>query len=531
VLGAGSAFGGAEVNPYTNIITRFAGNGFPCQVGSCRDGSLATDAALNDPHGIAVNKAGNMFIADTEDNQIREVSASGIISTFAGTATQCANPPACGDGGPAKAAQLSFPAGVAVAPDGTVYIADWFDEEVRAVSPSGKISRFAGTGKSCTTAPACGDGGPATSAQLRDPQAVAVDSHGNVYIADSADNEVRMVSPSGIISRVAGTGSACSSPPSCGDGGPATSARLSGPRGVSVDGGGNLYIADTEDNEVRMVSPAGTISRLAGTGAHCPSSSSPCGDGGSALSAQLSAPYGVMPGNGGVYVSDTGDSEVRFISGATITRFAGNGRACAQPPAAPPDCGDGQPAADAEVADPEGLAIGSGGRVFIADANDNEIRQVARGRRPTPPPEPPTISRLRVKPAAVALHGRLARGRCVRATRHNRLDRRCRRHLHLRISYSVNVFALVKLSVYRAAPGRIFKGSCVPLNPFNRHGQHCHVPKSLLDVFQRSSQPGGHHISWNGRAGRHRLRPGTYVVTASVLGSGPLAEVAFTVKR
>src|SRR5437588_2128677 len=170
-----------------------------------------------------------------------------------GTGTQCSAPPDCGDGGFATQATLSFPQGVAVGPEGSVYVADFGDSEIRKIAIDGTITTVAGGGTFCSTTPSCGDGGPATDAHLSFPEGVAVDQRtGDIYIADTLDNEVRKISARGTITRLAGTGVACSTPSSCGDGGPATSARLSSPGGVAVDSKGNVYIADSGDQAVRM---------------------------------------------------------------------------------------------------------------------------------------------------------------------------------------------------------------------------------------------------------------------------------------
>ena len=201
------------------------------------------------------------------------------------------------------------------------------------------IYTIAGDGSPCTTAPACGDGAAATGAQLRTPEAVAVDGAGNVYVADAADDEIRKITPAGVITRIAGTGAGCSTPPACGDGGPATDARLSFPEGVAVDAAGNVYIADFSDSEVRKVTPAGTITTIAGNGSQC-AGPPVCGDGGPATSARL-RPDGVAVRDGIVYITDFGDNEVRRVApDGTITTIAGTGSPCSSSTAA---CGDGGP--------------------------------------------------------------------------------------------------------------------------------------------------------------------------------------------
>ena len=217
---------------------------------------------------MAVDASGNLYIADTGNNRIRKVSATGIITTVAGNGSAGYS----GDGGPATSAQLDGPEGVAVDGSGNLYIADTCNNRIRKVSATGIITTVAGNG----SAGYSGDGGPATSAQLSLPAGVAVDGSGNLYIADSGNNRIRKVSATGIITTVAGNGS----PGYSGDGGPATSAQLNQPAGVAVDASGNLYIADSSNNRIRKVSATGIITTVAGNGFDGYS-----GDGGPATSA------------------------------------------------------------------------------------------------------------------------------------------------------------------------------------------------------------------------------------------------------
>ena len=232
------------------------------------------------------------------------------ITTFAGN--QSLGPGFSGNGALATAAQLNNPDGVAVDGSGNVYISDFNNAVVRVVTPDGKINPFAGTG---TTGHA-GDGGLATSAQLTGPLGLAVDSSGNVYIADGPNNSIRKVSTSGIITTVAGGTAGFG-----GDGGAATSAALNFPTAVAVDASGNLYIADSANHRIREVS-GGIISTIAGTTVFGFS-----GDNGPATSAQLYLPKGVaVDSHGNVYIADTGNQRIREITGTTITTIAGNGQ-------------------------------------------------------------------------------------------------------------------------------------------------------------------------------------------------------------
>ena len=237
------------------IISTVAGT--PGASGYSGDGGPATSAELQHAWGVAVDSAGNLYIADTFNQIIRKVNAaSGTITTVAGTPGTSGY---SGDGGPATSAELSLPYGVAVDSSGNLYIADLGNSLVRKVNASGTITTVAGTPG---TIGYSGDGGPATSAELQYAWGVAVDSAGNLYIADTQNCRIRKVNASGTITTVAGNGTSGYS----GDGGPATSAELSYPYGVAVDSAGNLYIADTQNYRIRKVNASGTITTVAGNG-------------------------------------------------------------------------------------------------------------------------------------------------------------------------------------------------------------------------------------------------------------------------
>ena len=216
------------------------------------DNGPATKAQMMQPVSVALDGAGNLYIADSQDQRVRKVDATGVITTLAGTG----NRDFSGDGGPAATAGLNTPSGVAVDTAGNVYIADRLNHRIRRVTAAGIITTFAGTG----TASFSGDGGPATSATLNSPDAVAVDGAGNVYISDTNNRRIRKVTPAGTITTVAGGGLVGGN---FGDGGPATSASLALPNGVAVDGAGNVFIADSNHGRVRKVlSAAGPVLTL-----------------------------------------------------------------------------------------------------------------------------------------------------------------------------------------------------------------------------------------------------------------------------
>ena len=235
----------------SGVITTVAGIG---ERGYSGDGGPALEARLNRPSDVAVDEAGNLYIASSGNDSIRRVDTSGVIPTVAGSGERGYS----GDGGPALEARLSYPNGVAVDGSGNIYIAELGNYRLRRVDAAGTITTIAGSGLSG----ARGDGGPANQAQLYRPRDVTVDRSGNLYIADTYNDRIRRVDTSGIITTVAGIGERGYS----GDGGPAVEARLHRPSDIAVDGAGNLYIADTGNQRIRRVDATGIITTIAGSG-------------------------------------------------------------------------------------------------------------------------------------------------------------------------------------------------------------------------------------------------------------------------
>jgi hypothetical protein len=316
------------------------------------NGLEATSTPLLRPHGLAYDTAGNYYIADTDQNVIREVSPAGIITTVGGDGEQGY----AGDGGPATAAILDSPSGVAVDSNGNIYIADTHNNVIReVVATSGDIATIAGTG----VAGYSGDGLTATAATLNYPTAVAVDSNGNVYIADTNNHRIREITGT-TINTVAGDGEQFYS----GDGGLATAAGLDSPNGVAVDSALNIYIGDTHNQRVRMVA-AGIITTLAGTGVEGYN-----GDG-TATAVELARPRGVaVDASGNVYLADSDNNLIRSISGGNVTTIAGTSLEGYS--------GDGGAALSAWLDTPDAVAI-SGATILFSDTENDRVRVVSAG--------------------------------------------------------------------------------------------------------------------------------------------------------
>ena len=342
-----------KVTAATGNMGQFAGNGGFKFSG---DGGPASIGIFNQPTSVAVDAAGNLYIADYGNNRIRKVS-NGIVTTFAGNGV----PAYAGDNGPAANASLNQPFAVAVDSSGALYIADYGNNVVRKVA-SGTITTVAGTGIGGYS----GDGGPAKAATLANPAGIAVDLTGNIYIADAGNDVIRRVS-NGIISTVAGNGMQTFS----GDGGPANKASLQINTyyfaGIAVDSIGNLYIADTGNARVRVVSGGnGTITTFAGNGQQNSS-----GDGGPATGAGLNPSGLALDPDGSLYIADSNNNYVRKVSNGTITTIAGNGSYSFS--------GDGAPAIQAGINGPVGLALDSAGNLFIAEPSDGEETLLENG--------------------------------------------------------------------------------------------------------------------------------------------------------
>ena len=366
------------------------------------DGTISTvvSSGVTSPWGLACDASGNVYIADSSANVVRKMTPQGGLTTFAGTGTAAY----AGDEAAATLARLSNPYGVSVDAAGNVYISDTGNNVVRNVDTKGIIRTLAGNNLNSNYG-LLGDGGPATSAGLSYPQGAGVDSDGNLYICDLANNRIRKVTTDGIIHTAVGGGAA-----SGGDGGPAASAQLNGPYGVAVDNSGDLFIAESLSNKVRKVAPDGTIATIAGNGTQGSS-----GDGGPALQAEFYMPWGIAADNrGNVFVGDFRNAEVRKVDASgKITLFTGTGYVAGlafdaagnlyisqyassqiwkvdsngkgdifagvnnSGSQTPQFAGDGGPALKASFAQPTGLAADSNGNLYIADLGNQRVRKIS----------------------------------------------------------------------------------------------------------------------------------------------------------
>ncbi len=317
------------------------------------DDATATNAALDAPYGVAVDALGNLFIADYENQRVRKVDSNDIITTVAGDGFNGFS----GDGGPATNASLRYPAGVAADASGSIFIADSYNQRVRKVDTNGIITTVAGNG----TAGYSGDGAAATNASLSYPNAVAVDGSGNLFIADTDNERIRKVDTAGVITTVAGNGVSGFS----GDGAPATNALLSRPSALAVDASGDVFIADTYNYCIREVAANGLIMTVAGNG-----TGGYAGDGAPAVNAKLNDPYGVaLDSAGDLFITDTYNERIRKVDlNGIITTVAGDGFNGF--------FGDGGPATEAELWQPTGVAVDASDNLFIGDSSNDRIRRV-----------------------------------------------------------------------------------------------------------------------------------------------------------
>lgn len=344
-----------------NLISRIDAKGMLTNVvgtghsGFSGDGGPATKAEMNVPAGLAFDAKGNLYIADRANHRVRRVDTKGTITTVAGNGTAGFS----GDGGPATKASLNLPSGLVVDSKGNLYIADRSNNRVRVVSSNGIIKTFAGNGENGYH----GDNMPALKATLDKPFGLALDKHNNLYIADRGNNRVRKVDASGLISTVAGDGGFYF----IGDNGPAYRASIAGPTGLAVDGDGNVYIADRQNNRIRMVDKLGMIRTVMGTGQQDYN-----GDSELARETNLHLPFSVaLDKKGDLLVIDRSHYRIRklIMKGNKVTTVAGNGIKLFG--------GDGGPSQGANLEFPHGIDVDSNDNVIIADKAHYRIRKIS----------------------------------------------------------------------------------------------------------------------------------------------------------
>jgi hypothetical protein len=342
-------------NINAQIITTIAGNGSNAYSG---DGGQATLAGIYAPSGVVFDPMGNLYIVSV-NGRVRMVNTTGIITTLAGTSTMGYS----GDGGPATAAQFYDPEGIKTDALGNLYIADWGNSRIRVINSSGILNTKAGSGTGVYN----GDGMPAVSADIDTPTNISFDAAGNLYIADQGNNRIRKVNTSGIISTVAGYGSAgsCCSGGYGGDGGPATAGQLNGPSAIAFDVAGNMYIADELNNRIRMVNTAGMITTVAGNGTLGYS-----GDEGKATDAELHYPSDIaFDATGNLYIADSQNNRIRMVNtSGIISTVVGNGTSGFS--------GDGGFSTLAEIYLPERLAFDNAGNLYFSDSYNSRVRKV-----------------------------------------------------------------------------------------------------------------------------------------------------------
>ena len=316
--------------------------------GQLPSGSLnatGTAASFSHPEGVAVDASGNVYVADTSNSEIRKITAGAIVATFAGTAGS----PGAGNG-TGTGASFDNPVGIAVDGSGNVYVADSGNDDIREISTAGVVITLAGTGSTGFT------NATGTSASFDNPTGVAVDASGNVYVADQTNDSIRKIAPGGVVSTLAGSGSTGSA------NGTGTAASFDNPTGLAVDAAGNVYVADQNNFEIRKITPGGVVSVLAGTGATGSVNAT-------GTAASFNHPYDVtVDARGNVYVADGGNDLIREITPAgVVTTLAGTVGSTGSTNAT---------GIFASFSSPWGVAINSSDQLFVADTDNNMIREI-----------------------------------------------------------------------------------------------------------------------------------------------------------
>ncbi len=340
-------------------VSTFAGSG---TAGS--NDATGTLASFNYPAGVCADAAGNIYVADQSNNKIRKITPAGVVTTFAGLG---ANGFANGQG---TAAAFLVPKGLCADAAGNIYVADYGNHEIRKITPAGLVTTFAGTGRIGNI------DGPIISAKFSYPSGVCADAAGNIYVADTYNHKIRKITPAGLVSTLAGTGSAGNID------GPATSAKFNYPSGVCVDASGNIYVADASNHKIRKITPSGAVSTLAGTGSNG-------NNDGPGIAAKFYYPSGVcVDASGNIYVADAYNDKIRKItpSGAVST-LAGTGSHGSN---------DGLGTV-ASFYRPSGICADAAGNIYVGDSYNNKIRKIQEV-----PPAPPAVNYVNL-PASVCM--------------------------------------------------------------------------------------------------------------------------------
>jgi uncharacterized protein (TIGR03437 family) len=377
---------GVRIRKVSNgAIQTIAGDDYLHAIG---DGASATAAELSNPSALWLDASGSLVIADTGTQRVRKVDSSGIIATLAGTGLAAAG----AEGAVAATAALLNPVGVVKDPAGNVLILE--SDRIQQVGTDGRIRTVMGSGSHAQSI----DGLPPVQTSLVSPHGLCIDRAANVYVADA--HRILKWPPGGVVTTVAGNGL----PGAAGDGAQATLAQLWWPHACAVDSFGNLYIADTSNHRIRKVDASGIITTMAGTGAQGSS-----GDEGAATSADLNLPAGVAADdNGGIFISDTGNNRIRQVTpDGVIHTIAGTGAASYG--------GDGGAALNAQIYGPAGILLDGAGDLFFADTSNNRVRMLLPNGVISPPPVV-VLPPLAVANAASLIAGPVAPGELVTIT-------------------------------------------------------------------------------------------------------------------
>jgi len=438
--------------------------------GFAGDGGPATSAHLNGPAGLAAAANGTVYVADTINQRIRAIDAAGRITTIAGSGGRGFG----GDGGPALGATFQDPTAIALAPDGSLYIADSGNSRLRVARPDGTIATVAGTSDQGFS----GDDGPAAAAQVNSPAGVVVDPAGRVFFSDTGNQRVREIGTNGRIATIAGNGQTGGA----GDGGPATSAQLNTPMGLALQRDGSLLIADAGNNRIRRVAPNGTITTVAGGG--------PGGDGGLATAAQLDTPVDVAARpDGAFFVVEQGANRVRYVDASgRIATIAGTGAARYG--------GDGRTSPRSSLNSPQAVELNAVGELLVADSDNNRVRYLTF---------PGQATRLAIAPLAASVRAHLVK-KTVKVKGHKRRVLIVR---NVRIPFSLSRAANVRVTIAKRH-GRKVAAFAVAAGAGSRA---VHLPRRL-------------------RSGKHRLTKAHYVLrmTATSTGASATGTLELVVK-